>query len=109
MSAQRLLAALSRITVRGMAEQTRKKRPKGQQTSITVSARLYPGEHSALERLLKGRAADMEAANMPPDPSFVGWLRAKIREDAAAKSIPIAPMFDASPAPTPKRRKTARG
>lgn len=101
-----LRQAGARITLAHM-EQTRKARPRGTQTAVTISARLYAGEHAALEQLLTARAAEMEAAHLVPDASFVGWLRAMIRSEAAKRGIVIPPMYQATTTSAPKRAKRA--
>ena len=82
-------------------------RPAAQNVSDTVSARVMPGEREVLKKLLQLRASEMEARGEPPDPTFAGWLRATIRQQAKAAGFEVTPTFEA-PVADKRASKTRR-
>lgn len=73
----------------------------------TVSARITSAERTALDRLCKLRAAELEQMGVPGDDSFAGWLRSMIRKEAKASGFAVeAPTLEAKRPnlPEPTRR-----
>lgn len=65
------------------------RRPPSENVSENVSARIMSAERTALEELIRRRAAAMEERGEPPDLSFAGWLRAAIRQQAKEAGVPV--------------------